>query len=131
MKKINDTIGDSLSNGLSTMQAVYVVFLMVIVPLIIARPHDLIGWIQYVSQTILQATALPLLAYNTKKTGNEQTSVLKDNHDISMNELQIIKEQQSIAQEERQELKDLVQQGIEERADIKTILADMQVLLNK
>lgn len=101
MKKFNDWLGDKLSGGLSSMIMFYLITFLVLIPLIVERPNTLIGWIQYLSTAVLQASALPLLGYTTNKQGEIQAKLLKETHDTVMNELSAIIEEQAFAKEQR------------------------------
>ena len=94
MKKISEWIGNRLSDGLSSMVMFYVVTFLVLLPLLFERPTTFIAWIQYLSTAVLQAAALPLLGYTTKRSGDIQAKILQETHDSVMNELAIIKTQQ-------------------------------------
>ncbi|MEI6602055.1 MAG: hypothetical protein WCL54_01065 [Clostridia bacterium] len=94
MKKISDWIGNRLSDGLSSMVMFYAVTFLVLLPLLFQRPDSFITWIQYLSTAVLQAAALPLLGYTTKRSGDIQAKILQETHDSVMNELEIIKTQQ-------------------------------------
>lgn len=106
--KINDYIGDKLSDGLSTMEVFYLVVIMVLLPLCWQVPTSLIAWVQYLSSTILQAVALPLLAYTTKKSGESQEKIIRETHDVLMNELDLIQELHKAQLELMEEIKKLV-----------------------
>ena len=95
MKNFDDWLGDKLSDGLSSMKIFYLITFLVLVPLIVQRPNNFIGWIQYMSTAVLQASALPLLGYTTKKQGDIQAKILKETHDTVMKELNLIKKQQA------------------------------------
>jgi hypothetical protein len=86
-KKFNDFIGDKFSFALSTMEMFWLVLILVLLPLLFQHPDTLIAWIQYLSTAVLQAVALPLLGYTTKKSGESQEKVIKDTHAILMKEL--------------------------------------------
>ena len=103
MNKINNIIGDRLSSGLSSMTCFWIVSVIVVVPLAIERPSALIAWIQYLSTTILQASALPLLGYTSMVAGEKQQKLLQETHDTVMEELKL-------AQEEREELSVIVKE---------------------
>ena len=94
MKNFDDWLGDKLSNGLSSMKTFYLIIFLVLVPLIVQRPGTFIGWIQYMSTAVLQAAALPLLGYTTRKQGDIQAKILKETHDTVMKELNLIRRQQ-------------------------------------
>ena len=91
-KKFNDFIGDKFSFALSTMEMFWLVLILVLLPLLFQHPDTLIAWIQYLSTAVLQAVALPLLGYTTKKSGESQEKIIKETHDALMQELQEAKE---------------------------------------
>ena len=95
--KFNDKIGKRLSDGLSTMEMFWMVTILVLFPLMFQRPDTLISWVQYLSTAILQAVALPLLGYTTKKGGESQEKVIRETHDLVMKE---IKENKKHTQEQ-------------------------------
>ena len=91
MKNFNDWFGNKLSDGLSSMKIFYLITFLVLLPLTVQRPDTLIGWIQYMSTAVLQASALPLLGYTTKKQGDIQGKIIQETHDTVMKELNFIK----------------------------------------
>lgn len=86
LTNFNEKLGVILSDGLSSMQMFYIVFFCVVLPLLVEHPSSLIAWIQYLSTAILQAVALPLLGFTTKKSGDAQEKVIKESHDILINQ---------------------------------------------
>lgn len=90
--RLTEKLGERLSNGLSTMEMFYVVAFLVVCPLLVQRPEGLIPWIQYISTAILQAVALPLLGYTTKKSGEAQEKVIRDTHAMLHREIADIKD---------------------------------------
>jgi dolichyl-phosphate-mannose--protein O-mannosyl transferase len=102
--QINQWLGDRISYALSTMGMFYVVALLVLVPLIWQRPQGLVGWMQYVIAVFFQGTALPVLGYVARKSGESQEKMLKETHDTVMEELVLIKEELRLASEERNAL---------------------------
>jgi hypothetical protein len=124
--KFNDWLGDKLSNGLASMGMFYLITFLVVVPLVVERPNTFIGWIQYLSTAVLQASALPLLGYTTNKQGNIQSKLLQETHDTVMNELNFIKEEQAFAKEQRDN-------HSEEMAEIKLLIEEIhkQTFANK
>lgn len=108
MKRFNNWLGDKLAFGLSTMAAFYIVTAFVLVPLIWQRPDGLIGWVQFLIQSLFQGSALPVLGYVARIGGEKQEQVLRETHDAVMEELAIVKEELALAREERDELKQLL-----------------------
>ena len=114
-KNFNEWLGDKLAIFLSTMGCFYLIFALVIVPLFFEHPNDLVGWVQYVVQSIFQGIALPILGYVAKKSGDSQEKVLNETHDTVMKEFVLIKDQMKLlnqelilAQEERNALNEIM-----------------------
>jgi len=100
MKSFNEWLGNKLAIFLSTMGCFYLVFALVVVPLFFAHPNDLVGWVQYVVQSIFQGIALPILGYVAKKSGDNQERVLNETHDTVMKEFVLIKEEMNLVKQE-------------------------------
>lgn len=92
MKKFNEWLGDKLAFFLSTMGCFYLIFALVIVPLFFQHPTDLVGWVQYIVQSLFQGVALPVLGYVARIAGEKQEHVLKETHDAEMEEIAELKE---------------------------------------
>ena len=107
-KKFNDYIGDVASNGLSTMEMFYIVFILVLLPLAWQTPKNFLEWVQYMSTAVLQAVALPLLGYTTKKSGESQEKIIRETHDVLMEELAEIQELHKEQLEIMEEIKQLM-----------------------
>ena len=105
--KFNDYVGDKFSLALSTMEMFWIVLIVVLLPLLWQRPDSMIAWVQYASTAILQAVALPLLGYTTKKSGESQEKVIKETHDILMSELLEAKELRKQQMEMMIEIKEI------------------------
>lgn len=105
MKRFNDWMGDKVSFWLSTMAAFWIVTAFVLIPLVWQRPEGLIGWVQFLIQSLFQGAALPVLGYVSRKSGENQERILNETHDTVMEELDMIKDELALAREERDELK--------------------------
>lgn len=108
MGRFNDWVGDRISFWLSTMAAFWIVTAFVLIPLIWQRPEGLIGWVQFLIQSLFQGSALPVLGYVSRKAGESQEKILNETHDTVMEELDMIKDELALAREERDELKILL-----------------------
>lgn len=109
ISRFNDWLGDKLAMFLSTMGCFYLIFFaLVIVPLFFQHPTDLVGWVQYIVQSIFQGVALPILGYVSKKAGDNQEKVLNETHDTVMQELALVKEELTLAREERDSIQALI-----------------------
>ncbi|SEC64390.1 hypothetical protein [Paenibacillus sp. GP183] len=91
MKSFNDWLGNKLALYLSTMGCFYIIFMLVIVPLFFQHPNDLVGWVQYIVQSIFQGVALPILGYVSTKAGENQERVLNETHDTVMKNWSLLK----------------------------------------
>ena len=109
MKRFDNWLGDKLAFGLSTMAAFYIVTAFVLIPLIWQRPSGLIGWVQFIVQSLFQGAALPVLGYVARVAGEKQERVLNETHAAVMDEMDIVKEELALAREERDELKQVMQ----------------------
>lgn len=93
MKRFNDWLAGLLGNTLSSMAFFYVCVLLDLIelPPVIAA-HDVIVWCTYVSQTVIQLIALPVLGYQ-QKTAQEhhenhakKLDAIMDHHGITPKE---------------------------------------------
>ncbi|MDB4868306.1 MAG: hypothetical protein JWR03_2639 [Cohnella sp.] len=110
MKRLNQWLGDKLAIWLSTMGCFYLIFALVVVPLFFQHPQDLVGWVQYIVQSIFQGVALPVLGYVARISGEKQERVMNETHDVVMDELAIVKKELALANEERDSLKELIKE---------------------
>jgi len=110
LRRLNDWLGDRLAFWLATMGCFYLITALVIVPLFFQHPTGLVGWVQYIVQSIFQGVALPVLGYVARIAGEKQEGLLSETHDTVMEELALVKEELELAREERQELQSLVRE---------------------
>jgi hypothetical protein len=110
LARINDRVGEMISNAFSSMITFYIVAILVLVPLIWQRPQGIVGWMQYAIAVVFQGTALPILGYVARKAGETQDRLLGDTHEKVIEELKLIKEELGLAKQERQDLQVLVKQ---------------------
>jgi hypothetical protein len=85
MKKINlfnDWLAERLSIILSIMTTFYIIALLVLLPLIWEHPSNFVAWASYISCSIFQAIALPVLGYTSKKTSDKTDIMMKDMYDM-------------------------------------------------
>jgi hypothetical protein len=108
--RFNDMLADILSDWLSTMECFWIITVLVVAILFWQRPTSLVGWITYISTTIFQASALPVLGFVSKKSGARTDKLLQETHDAVMAEMGLIKEELALAREERDELKQIMRQ---------------------
>ena len=85
--RFNDLVADLLADCLSTMACFWIVTVMVVVVLFWQRPTSLVGWVTYFSTAVFQASALPVLAFVSKKEGAAQQALLQETHDQVMGEM--------------------------------------------
>jgi cell shape-determining protein MreC len=110
MRRFNDWFGDKLAFWLSTMGCFYLIFALVIVPLFFQHPTDLVGWVQYIVQSIFQGIALPVLGFVARLGGEKQERILNETHDAVMEELAMMKNELELEKEEREDLKKLIEE---------------------
>ena len=67
MKKFNDWLANKLGNSLSSM---YFFYICIVLDLIELKPvidaHSVITWVTYLSQSVIQLIALPILGAQNK-----------------------------------------------------------------
>lgn len=62
MTRFNDWLAEKLGNGLSSMPFFYLCVALDAVELIpVIQAHDVIVWVTYLSQSVIQLIALPIL----------------------------------------------------------------------
>ncbi|MGC4378665.1 hypothetical protein WD019_17345 [Fictibacillus sp. Mic-4] len=110
IRRINACIGDKLAYWLSTMACFYVVAALVIIPLFFQHPDTLVGWVQYIVQSIFQGVALPVLGYVARIAGENQEKIINETHDAVMEELTLVKEELALAREHRDALQKLAEE---------------------
>jgi hypothetical protein len=109
MKSFNDWLGNKLALYLSTMGCFYIIFMLVIVPLFFQHPNDLVGWVQYIVQSIFQGVALPIFGFDMK-VGENQVRVLNETNDTVMQELALVKKELQLAREASATLQELIEE---------------------
>jgi hypothetical protein len=88
---INQWLAFRLAGALATMVCFYVVLFVVLLPLLWQRPENPILWIIFLSSTVFQAAALPILAVVAKQQGDKSERLLQETHDVVMAELKELK----------------------------------------
>jgi hypothetical protein len=96
MDKFNNLLAKKLGNGLSSMPFFYVCVLLdaVELPPVIAA-HSVIIWCTYLSQSVIQLIALPILgAQNKLQHENHKAlmTLVKDNHDEHLTHIKSLHE---------------------------------------
>lgn len=85
IRDLNNWLGNKLADLLSTMAFFYLCVILDSIELPpVIKAHDIITWCTYLSQTVIQLLALPLLAYQNKvqdKNHKQTISHLKKIHD--------------------------------------------------
>ena len=83
MKNLNNWIALKLSSGLSTMAFFWFCFILDVIELPpVVASHSVITYVSYLSQTVIQLLALPLLAVQQK--------ILNENHKVLVKHLKKI-----------------------------------------
>lgn len=117
IEKINEAVASILANTLSSIACFYVVTGLILFALLWQKPHDILGWIQYLIAFLFQGSALPVLGYVSKREGDSNRKMLQETHDMVMSEFEF-------AKEERAHMK-------REQADLKHLLKDLHTLQKK
>lgn len=110
MNKLSDRIMNVIADSLSTKVCFVIFCIIAFVPLFFQHPADVLGWDQYISQTVIQLVALSVLAIVSKKEGREQQRILNETHDCVMEELALVQEELALAREERENMKALLKE---------------------
>ena len=110
IRKYNELLANLLADSLSTMACFWVITSMVVVVLFWQRPSTLVGWITYISTAIFQASALPVLAFVSKKEGAAQQALLQETHDNTMNEMDKLANMLQEIHDTHNELRELIAQ---------------------
>jgi hypothetical protein len=108
VEKINETIASILANTLSSIACFYVITSLILIALVWQKPHDIIGWIQYLIAFLFQGSALPVLGYVSKREGDESRKMLQETHDMVMSEFEFAKEERAHMKKEQGELTHLL-----------------------
>lgn len=83
MSKFNRWLGNKLANAVGTMSFFYICVILDLLELSpVVKSHSVITWITYLSQTVIQLLALPLLAYQGK--------IQNENHDEVMSHVKAL-----------------------------------------
>ncbi len=144
--KFNEFVSDKLSIGLASMYLFWIVFIATIIPGILSPPNSVVGWVQYISSSIFQACALPVLQNSSNKIMNYFQKLLEEVRNTVVNEvtisikeeLEIIKLEQKNQREERNELISIIENIQEDRIldketniNIKELINEMHKVLTK
>lgn len=110
MNNLNDIIGDKLSIALSSMYMFWLIFIVTMIPAFITPPSTITAWVQYLSSSVFQAAALPLINYTTNKGTKVQEKISLETHDAVMQELKIAKQERRELRRIIKELNDRIEQ---------------------
>ena len=108
MNKLTDRIMDVIADSLSTKICFIIFCAIAFVPLLFQHPADILGWDQYISQTVIQLVALSVLAIVSRKEGATQQKLILEIHGWSQAQFGMMQEELSLAREERDELKQIM-----------------------
>lgn len=87
IRQINGWISERLSNWLATMWTFWILTLLIVSTLLIQLPNGAQGWILFVVSVFFQGVALPVLALVSNRQGDRMESVLRETHDVVLDEL--------------------------------------------
>ena len=108
MNKLTDQIMGTIADSLSTKVCFAIFCFIAFVPLFFQHPADILGWDQYLSQTVIQLVALSVLAIVSKKESATQQKLVLEIHDWSQAQFGMMQEDLALAKEERDELKQIM-----------------------
>lgn len=128
VEKINETVASILANTLSSIACFYVVTSMILIALVWQKPHDIIGWIQYLIAFLFQGSALPVLGYVSKREGDSNRKMLQETHDMVMQQFIHMSEEQQHMRTEQAELKDILQKLCDMGAKLEEIDKEVEDL---
>ena len=80
-KKINTYIADRLALILSSMGFFWICVFIDLVELVLQPPNSIQSWCNFLSQTLIQLLALPVLAFVSKIEGQKTENTLLETHD--------------------------------------------------
>jgi len=106
--ELTDRVMGAIADSLSAKTTFVIFCLIAFAPLLFQRPTDILGWDQYVSQTVIQLVALSVLAIVSKKESAAQQNLILDIHDWSQAQFAMMQEELALAKEERDELKQIM-----------------------
>lgn len=102
MQRFNLWLAEHLAGAMSSMGCFYCVLAIVLIPLVWQRPSDLILWTIFLSSTVFQAIALPVLAIVNNQSESRLLALVEATHEATINELQVLREEMLILHEIRQ-----------------------------
>jgi hypothetical protein len=77
MRNFNSWFGNKLADGLSTMFFFWFCFILDIVELVpVIKTHSVVVYVSYLSQTVIQLLALPLLAFQNKLQNDNHKEIM-------------------------------------------------------
>lgn len=78
INQFNDWLADRMSLVLSMMITFWVILTLVVIPLFYSAPSNLLTWSTYLSCSLFQAIALPVLGYTSKKSSDKSDKMLEE-----------------------------------------------------
>ena len=89
--KFNNRLADLLASSLSSMYFFWICFSIDLTQLLLQPPHSVQEWCTFVSQTVIQLLALPVLAFVSNKSGQEELRIIKEDLEIDKKDFQYTK----------------------------------------
>ena len=80
-----------IADSLGTDACIIIFVLIAVVPLWYQLPQTILEWQEWLSQTAIQLIALAVLAKVSKVEGKRQNKLIKETHDIVLEELKALK----------------------------------------
>ena len=105
MKKFNDWLALKITNVVGSMWCAYIFCILALISLPSAiASHNLITIVSWIAQTFLQLVLLSVILNSQNLQGDKTESIIKDTHDVVLQEFNIVKEELLLARQERDEL---------------------------
>ena len=105
MKKFNDWLALKITNVVGSMWCAYIFCILALISLPSAiASHNLITIVSWIAQTFLQLVLLSVILNSQNLQGDKTESIIKDTHDVVLQEFNIVKEELILARQERDEL---------------------------
>jgi len=79
--KFNEWLVNTLATSLSSISFVYICIIIDVTELLLQPPQTIQEWCTFLSQTVIQLVALPVLAFVSKLEGAKSERILRETHD--------------------------------------------------
>jgi len=108
INQFNDWLAERMSLVLSMMITFWIVLTLVVIPLMYSAPNSLLGWSTYLSCSLFQAIALPVLGYTSKKASDKSDKLMEEMYKMTADIKRIVEHLQIEEEEIETELKEIL-----------------------